>query len=78
MTSQTELTKNHYWLSMRTCLRVFDVYQENTICTDDKITPVVHACRKVPFALRKKLKEELRRLEKVGHHHKKWMNPQIG
>ena len=29
------------------------------LCTNDKMTPVVHACRKVPFALREKLKEEL-------------------
>lgn len=38
---------------------------EHNICTDDKITPVVHACRKVTFALRKKLKEELGRMEKM-------------
>jgi hypothetical protein len=38
---------------------------EHKICTDDKITPVVHACRKVPFARRKKLKEELGRMVKV-------------
>jgi hypothetical protein len=38
---------------------------EHKICNDDKRTPVVHACRKVPFALRKKLKEELGRMEKM-------------
>ena len=35
------------------------------LCTNDKMTPVVHACRKVPFALRKNLKEELRCMEKM-------------
>ncbi len=29
------------------------------------VAPVVHACRKVPFALREKLKEELARMEKL-------------
>ena len=38
---------------------------EHKICTDDKMTPVVHACRKVQFALRKKLKVDLGCMEKM-------------
>lgn len=30
------------------------------------MTPVVQPCRKVPFALRGKLKDELARMEKLG------------
>lgn len=35
------------------------------IHTDDTVTPVVHPCRKVPFKLRDKLKEELARMERM-------------
>ena len=38
---------------------------EHKTCTDDKVTPVVHSCRKVPFTLRKKIKEELGLMEKL-------------
>ncbi len=38
---------------------------EHRISIDDTVAPVVHACRKVPFALREKLKEELARMEKL-------------
>lgn len=33
---------------------------------DKTVTPVVHACRKVPFALRERLKDELARMEKLN------------
>lgn len=36
------------------------------IHVDKSVTPVVHPCRKVPFALREKLKDELARMEKLG------------
>ncbi|XP_061887621.1 uncharacterized protein K02A2.6-like isoform X2 [Entelurus aequoreus] len=36
------------------------------ICVDKNVFPVVHPCRKVPFALREKLKDELARMEKLG------------
>lgn len=39
---------------------------EHKIHVDDTVAPVVHACRKVPFALREKLKEELARMEKLN------------
>lgn len=39
---------------------------EHKISVDDTVTPVVHACRKVPFALRQKLKDELARMEKLN------------
>lgn len=32
---------------------------------EETVAPVVHACRKVPFALREKLKDELARMEKL-------------
>ncbi|KAK2879315.1 hypothetical protein Q8A73_006228, partial [Channa argus] len=35
------------------------------ICVDKSGPPVVHPCRKIPFALRKKLKDELARMEKL-------------
>ncbi|XP_072769847.1 LETM1 domain-containing protein 1 isoform X1 [Nerophis lumbriciformis] len=35
------------------------------ICVDKNVFPVVHPCRKVPFALREKLKDELARMEKL-------------
>ena len=35
---------------------------QHTIVVDPTVPPVVHACRKVPFALHDKLKEELRRM----------------
>lgn len=38
---------------------------EHTIRVDKKVPPVVHPCRKVPFALRKRLKDELARMEKL-------------
>ncbi len=38
---------------------------KHRISIDDTVAPVVHACRKVPFALREKLKEELARMEKL-------------
>ncbi len=38
---------------------------EHRISIDDTVAPVVHACRKVPFALREKLKEELACMEKL-------------
>ncbi len=38
---------------------------EYRISIDDTVAPVVHACRKVPFALREKLKEELALMEKL-------------
>ena len=39
---------------------------EHTIVVDKNVTPVVHACRKIPFALRDKVKAELDRMEKLG------------
>ncbi|XP_038139714.1 uncharacterized protein LOC119782701 [Cyprinodon tularosa] len=39
---------------------------EHKICVDKSVSPVVHPCRKIPFALRNKLKEELVRMEKLG------------
>lgn len=38
---------------------------EHKIHVDETVAPVVHACRKVPFARREKLKEELARVEKL-------------
>ncbi|XP_020556682.2 uncharacterized protein K02A2.6 [Oryzias latipes] len=38
---------------------------EHRICVDKSVPPVVHPCRKVPFALREKLKDELARMEKL-------------
>lgn len=37
----------------------------DTIKIDKQITPVIHPCRKVPFALQDKLKEELDRMESL-------------
>lgn len=39
---------------------------EHKIQVDESVTPVVHPCRKIPFKLREKLKEELARMEKLG------------
>ena len=36
---------------------------EHSIVTDETVSPVVHPCRKVPFALQQDLKEELERME---------------
>nr|XP_029698987.1 uncharacterized protein LOC115251324 [Takifugu rubripes] len=36
------------------------------IRVDKSVTPVAHPCRKIPFALREKLKDELVRMEKLG------------
>ena len=36
---------------------------EHNIQVDSSVPPVVHACRKVPFALKEKLKDELDRME---------------
>lgn len=33
---------------------------------DETVTPVVHACRKVSYALRDRLKEELACMEKMN------------
>lgn len=38
---------------------------EHKICVDKSVSPVVHPCRKIPFAMRGKLKEELARMEKL-------------
>ena len=38
---------------------------EHKIVIDESVTPVAHACRKVPFKLHDKLKEELDRMEKL-------------
>ncbi|XP_023806683.1 uncharacterized protein K02A2.6-like [Oryzias latipes] len=38
---------------------------EHRICVDKGVLPVVHPCRKVPFALREKLKDELAHMEKL-------------
>lgn len=38
---------------------------EHTIRVDKTVPPVIHPCRKVPFALLKPLKEELDRMEKM-------------
>lgn len=38
---------------------------KHKIRVDESVSPVVHPCRKVPFALREKLKEELARMEKL-------------
>lgn len=37
---------------------------EHKIHGDETVAPVVHACRKVPFSLRKKLKDELAHMKK--------------
>jgi len=39
---------------------------QHTIVVDKDVTPVVHACRKIPFALRDKVKAELDRMEQLG------------
>ena len=39
---------------------------EHKIHIDETVAPVVHACRKVPFALRERLTEELARMEKLN------------
>lgn len=39
---------------------------EHKIHTDPDVKPVIHACRKVPFALHDKLKAELQRMESAG------------
>ena len=44
---------------------------EHKIHMDETVTPVVHACRKVPFALRERLTEELARMEKLNVVNKK-------
>ncbi|KAK0139299.1 hypothetical protein N1851_024069 [Merluccius polli] len=38
---------------------------QHTIHVDESVSPVVHPCRKVPFKLRERLKEELARMEKM-------------
>nr|XP_054606603.1 uncharacterized protein K02A2.6-like [Nothobranchius furzeri] len=38
---------------------------QHKICVDKNVPPVVHPCRKIPFALREKLKDELARMEKL-------------
>ncbi len=38
----------------------------HTIQVDKTVPPVVHPCRKVPFALKQQLKEELDRMESLG------------
>ncbi|CAI5671480.1 unnamed protein product [Oreochromis niloticus] len=38
---------------------------EHTIRVDESVTPVIHSCRKVPFALQKPLKAELDRMENL-------------
>lgn len=35
---------------------------EHKICVDKNVPPVLHPCRKIPFALRKRLKDELERM----------------
>ena len=37
---------------------------ELKLTVDETVTPVASACRKVPFAIQKKLKKELDRMEK--------------
>ena len=39
---------------------------EQSIVTDETITPVIHPCRKVPFSSQKDLQEELERMESAG------------
>ncbi|KAI2665926.1 hypothetical protein H4Q32_023044 [Labeo rohita] len=39
---------------------------KHKIYIDHQVAPVIHACRKVPLALRGKLQEELLRMEKLG------------
>ncbi|XP_048255270.1 uncharacterized protein K02A2.6-like [Haliotis rufescens] len=39
---------------------------EHTIKVDKGVTPVIEACRKVPFALHDQLKEELNRMKSLG------------
>uniref|UniRef100_A0A8C6PJV3 Gypsy retrotransposon integrase-like protein 1 n=1 Tax=Nothobranchius furzeri TaxID=105023 RepID=A0A8C6PJV3_NOTFU len=39
---------------------------EHTIRVDERVKPVIHPCRKVPFALQKPLKAELDRMENLG------------
>lgn len=38
---------------------------EHKIRVDKSVSPVVHPCRKIPFTLRKKLKDERARIEKL-------------
>ena len=38
---------------------------EHKIQLDETVPPVIHPCRKVPFALHDKLKQELDRMEKA-------------
>ena len=39
---------------------------KHVIVVDENVQPVVHPCRKVPFALHEKLKTELERMESLG------------
>lgn len=39
---------------------------EHTVRVDESVPPVIHPCRKVPFALQKQLKEELDRMESLN------------
>jgi len=39
---------------------------EHTIQIDETVPPVIHPCRKVPFALQRQLKEELDKMESLG------------
>ena len=39
---------------------------EYRIEIDDKVPPVVHPCRKIPFPMHEKLKEEIQRMEELG------------
>lgn len=55
----------HSWRSIKTVSKDLDVYLENPKYVWIKVSPVVHPCRKIPFALRGKLKEELAHMGKL-------------
>lgn len=67
VTSYHEASESSYMENYKDVFEGFGCWPgEHRIIVDKTVTPVVHACRKVPFALRGKLKEELIRMEKPG------------
>ena len=51
---------------MKITLRALVCYRVNNIKIDSSVEPVVHPPRRVPIALREKIKAELDRMEDIG------------
>ena len=72
--------------SYENMIKNYDVFEglgyipgKHIIVTDETAVPVIHPCRKVPFALQDDLKEELERMESAGvikkvHEPTDWVN----